>query len=129
MEFTKKDALNFLSAMEGYHSLLKTIHWSTTNKSEHELVDDIDESILDYEDRVAEATMGRLNTRFGVGDLKTLMPDAKTLDSMLKELETDVVKFKETIGDETKYSGMHNILDELMEDICKWNYLRTLKKS
>jgi hypothetical protein len=55
------------------------------------------------------------------------MPDAKTLDSMLKELETDVVKFKETIGDETKYSGMHNILDELMEDICKWNYLRTLK--
>ena len=50
MEFTKKEALNFLNALEGYHSLLKTIHWSTTNKSEHELVDDIDESILDYEE-------------------------------------------------------------------------------
>lgn len=127
MEFTKKEVLNFLSAMEGYHSLLKTIHWSTTNEAEHKLSDSIDENILEYEDRIAEATMGKLNTRFGVGDLKTLMPEAKTLDSMLKELETDIIKFKETIGENIKYSGMHNILDEFMEDIYKWNYLRTLK--
>ncbi len=127
MEFTKKEALEFLSALEGYHSLLKTIHWSTTNKSEHTLVDSIDEDVLEFEDRIAEATMGRLNIRFGVGDLTTLMPDAKTLDTLLKELEGDILKFKEQIGDEPKYSGMHNILDEFMEKVYSWNYLRTLK--
>lgn len=127
MEFTKKDVLNFLSGLEGYHSLLKTIHWSTTNKSEHTLVDDIDESVLEYEDRIAEASMGHLNMRFGVGDLTTLMPDAKTLDGLLKELETDILNFKEQIGDDTKHCGMHNILDEFLENVYSWNYLRTLK--
>ena len=127
MEFTKKEALNFLNALEGYHSLLKTIHWSTTNKAEHELVDDIDEAVLGFEDRIAEATMGRLNMRFGVGELTTLMPDAKTLDGLLKELEGDILKFKEQIGDESKNDGMHNILDEFLENVYSWNYLRTLK--
>ena len=61
MEFTKKDALNFLSAMEGYHSLLKTIHWSTTNKSEHELVDDIDEKMLFKDYRYDVLVSGHLH--------------------------------------------------------------------
>lgn len=123
----RKTILDFLSALEGYHSLLKTIHWSTSNKSEHLLSDDIDDEILDFEDRIAEAAMGKLNTRFTIGELKTLMPEAKTIESMLKELENDIVKLKKDIGEDTDYSGMHNILDEFLEKVYSWNYLRTLK--
>ena len=41
-------------------------------------------------------------------------------------------KDKETVLDlidvcKEQLEAMHNILDELMENICKWNYLRTLK--
>lgn len=122
----KKNVLTFLSSLEGYHSLLKTIHWSAKNHFEHTLTDDIDEDVLEFEDRIAEVAMGRLNLRFGIGDLTTLMPESKTLDSMLKELEGDVLKFKEEIGDDNKISGMHNVLDEFLEKICTWNYLKTL---
>ena len=122
----KKTVLEFLSAMEGYHSLLKTIHWSTTNKAEHTLVDDIDEDVLEFEDRVAEAAMGRLNMRFNVKELKTMMPEASNLENMLSELEADIIKLKDEMGDSSEYAGMHNILDEFLEKVYTWNYLRTL---
>ena len=123
----KKSTIEFLSALEGYHNLLKTIHWSATNHFEHTLTDDIDEDVLGYEDRIAEAVMGKLNIRFGVGDLKTLMPEAKTLDTLLKELESDILKFKENVGDEPNNGGVINILDDFLEKVNTWNYLRTLK--
>ncbi len=122
----KKNVLDFLSALEGYHSLLKTIHWSTTNKSEHTLSDSIDEDVLEFEDRIAEASMGRLNMRFNIKELKTMMPEASNLEGMLSELEADIVKLKDEIGDDSKYAGMHNILDEFLEKVYSWNYLRTL---
>lgn len=127
MNDLKNNFIDFLSAMEGYHSLCKMIHWSTTNKAEHLLVDEIDDEVLSFEDRIAEASMGNLGTRYGIGDLKTLMPDAKTLDSMLKELKKDILTLKEKMGDDEKYSGIRNILDEFTEKVDSWNYLRTLK--
>ena len=123
----KKSIVDFLSALEGYHSLLKTIHWSTTNKPEHLLTDDIDEEVLEFEDRIAEEAMGKLNTRINVGELKTLMPDAKELGPMLTELENDIIKLMNEIGDAPTYCGMINILEEFMEKVSTWNYLRTLK--
>ena len=123
---TKKVILDFLCAIEGYHSLLKTLHWSTKNHSEHILTDEIDSSLLEYEDKLAENAMGRLNTRFGVGDLKTLLPQAKTLDGALKELESDINEVKSKLDDDKKYAGIINILDDFCEDINKWNYLKTL---
>lgn len=117
----------FLSMCEGYHQALKCIHWSTTNKSEHTLVDDIDSSVLGYEDRIAESTMGLLGTRYGFGDLKTLLPSAKTTESLLKELKEDVERFRSEWDDKASNAGIFNILDEFIEEISKWNYLRTLK--
>lgn len=125
MKNIKNDVLDFLSSLEGYHQLLKGLHFQATTKSEHELCDDIDKAVLEYEDGIAEYTMGRYNTRFGVGDLKTMLPAAKTLEAALKELEDDTVALKEKAGDEIRLSGLHNILDELMSDISKWKYLKT----
>lgn len=123
----KSDILQFLSALEGYHQRLKEIHWSTTNKSEHLLTDEIDGDVLEFEDRLAEVCMGCLNTRFGIGDLKTLMPSAKNTTDLITELFSDVNDFKKKIGEESKYAGIQNILDDMAETINKWNYLRTLK--
>lgn len=122
----KKEVLNFLSALEGYHSTLKMLHWSTERHSEHILTDDIDSSILKYEDKISEVAMGALDTRFGIGDLKCMLPQSKDLKSVLKELRADVNDFRDT-AEEKGMNGLVNILDDFTEDIDTWEYLRTLK--
>lgn len=127
MSLTKENGLNFLRNMEGYHEALKMIHWSTDNKAEHLLTDEIDSDILEYEDRIAENIMGNLKIRYGVGDLKAFLPEATTLESILDELEDDVVDFKDEIDGNSKMGGLFNILDDFLESINKWKYLQTLK--
>lgn len=123
----KKSCIWFLSALEGYHSQLKMLHWSTTNYHEHELCDKINDDVLDYQDRFAEATMGLFNVRFGVGDVKSLIPESTQLQSLLHELESDVLKMKKNVDDDSKFDGVMNILDDILESVNTWNYLATLK--
>jgi DNA-binding ferritin-like protein len=124
MSTLKKDSIEFLSILEGNHQLLKGLHWNSGCKAEHLLTDDIDEAILEYEDKIAENVMGNGGFRIGVGELKTMLPSAKSLTDMLNELESDVKKFKTTLV-EDKHAGIINILDDLLTDINTWRYLKT----
>lgn len=126
MKELKSKTIEFLSILEGYHQCLKGLHWSATHNALHALCDNIDEEVLETEDEIAECVMGLTGTKFGVGDLKTLLPEAKTLDGVLKEMKKDLIDFKNFIGDGTEFSGLQNILDDYMQNINKWNYLRTL---
>lgn len=129
MSDIKKIGIEFLSSLEGYHQKIKEIHWSAQCKSEHLLTDEIDGDILDYEDKVAENIMGIANFRIGIGDLKTLLPSSNNLKDVLKEMDSDVEKFKEDIEKLEKYncSGLLNILDDFSESINKWKYLESFK--
>lgn len=124
MSTLKKDSIEFLSILEGNHQLLKGLHWNSGCKAEHLLTDDIDEAVLEYEDKIAENVMGNGGFRIGVGELKTMLPSAKSLTDMLNELEADVKKFKATLV-EDKHAGIINILDDLLTDINTWRYLKT----
>ena len=126
MKQLKEQTISFLSNIEGYHQLLKELHWSATHHSLHTLTDDMDEEVLEVEDSIAECVMGILDTKFGVRDLKTMLPEAKTLDGLLKEMKKDLIEFKNFVGDDTECAGLQNILDGYMQNINKWNYLRTL---
>lgn len=120
----KKECIEFLSELEGYHQMLKTIHWSTTNKAEHLLTDDIDGDILGYEDRFAEALMGEFGERFKTGELKSLLPNSHDTKSLLNELKGDLETFNNNIC-KGKH-GLENIVDDFFESINKWKYLATL---
>ena len=126
MKELKNKTIEFLSNIEGYHQCLKGLHWSATHHALHILTDEIDEEVLKVEDDISECVMGILDTRFGVGDLKTMLPSAKTLDALLKEMKADLVEFKTKVGDSSDVAGLQNILDDYMQSINKWNYLRTL---
>ena len=122
----RKIAVEFLSTLEGYHSQLKMLHWSAKSNFEHTLCDNIDKGVLGFEDRFAEVVMGKLNIRFGLGDLKTLMPESKTLQTLLREMESDVLKIKSSVGDNDSFGGVMNVLDDFLESIHTWSYLSTL---
>lgn len=126
MKELKKNVLDYLSVLEGYHCTLKTLHWSASNHSLHVLTDDIDGSVLETLDKIAECVMGLLNTKFGNGDLKCMLPESTTLDALLKEMKNDLIDFKKQVGDTDELCGLQNILDDYMSNINKWNYLKTL---
>ena len=127
MALTKENGLNLLSNCEGYHQLLKGLHWQADNKSEHLLTDDMDSSVLDFEDKMAENIMGFLGEKFHTGELKTMLLEADNIKSLLDEMENDIASFVEEIGDDRKLGGIHNIIDDFLEDINKWKYLATLR--
>lgn len=119
----RKISLDFLSNLEGYHQRLKELHWSTTCKAEHLLTDEMDGDILKFEDRISEAVMGAINTRFHIGDLKTMSPSSKTLETLIKELQNDISSLRNKVSN---YNGIVNILDDFTEKTYTWDYLRTL---
>lgn len=126
MKELKDKTIQFLSTLDGDHETLKGLHWSATHHALHVLTDEIDEEILKVQDEIAECVMGMLDTKFGVGDLKALLPEAKTIDGLLKEMKKDLIEYKESVGDKPEVAGLNNILDEYMQNINKWNYLKTL---
>jgi len=126
MALSKENAKNLLCSLEGYHQILKELHWSTDNKSKHLLTDEIDEGVLEFEDEIAEVVMGKLGEKFGKGDLKTMLPEAEELKGILDELEKDVNDFIDSIGGEHGFGGIYNITDDFLSKIYKWKYLETL---
>jgi len=126
MALSKENAKKTLSYLEGYHQVLKGLHWSTDNHSRHLLTDEIDEGVLEFEDALAEVVMGKLGEKFQVGDLKTMLPESKELKGLLEELEKDVNEFEESIGGEHGFGGIYNVIDDFLSSINKWQYLETL---
>lgn len=119
----KKATIEMLCCLEGYHQLCKMLHWSATIKSKHELTDDIDSKLLDFQDELAEVCMGIIGgEKFGLGTLKTMLPSAKDVESMLKELEDDVLAYKKRVGNEGVTCAIHSIVDEFLSQIEKWKY-------
>lgn len=126
MALTKENALELLCSLEGYHQILKELHWSTDNHSRHVLTDEIDGGVLSFEDELAEVVMGTLGEKFGKGDLKTMLPEAEELKGILDELEEDVNKFIDSLGGEHGFGGIYNVTDDFLSRVCKWKYLETL---
>ena len=67
MKELKSKCIEFLSYCDGYHEILKGLHWGATHHAEHILTDDIDGSVLEYQDKIAECVMGITDSKFGVG--------------------------------------------------------------
>ncbi len=119
------EGVDFLSRLEGYHQALKMMHWSTDNHSKHLLTDDIDKSILEFEDEVAENLMGITGTKISEG-LKGDKPDVKDLKELLSSLEQDVLGFINEYEGERSNRGLINICDDFLSEVNKYKYLETL---
>ena len=116
----------FLSVCDGAHEICKGLHWSAEHHAEHILTDDIDDAILDYQDKIAEVVMGLTGQKFQVGDLKALVGSSKDCKSFLNELESDLISYKKELGSDIRVDGLINVLDDFATDISKWKYLSTL---
>lgn len=122
MENIISKVLNYLSECEGYHQLCKGLHWQTERNAEHVIVDELDETMLKYQDQIAEVTMGLTGKKFTVGQLKTLLPNATTTEALLREILSDTIAFKKEIGDDIEVCALQNVLDDVLTDVSQLKY-------
>ena len=122
----KKEYNDFVCALHGYTIRVKEIHWNTDSNSEHLLCDEIEGWIHDSEDEFMECCMGMEGKHFTIGDLLPMLPNAKELIPMLKELETDIMDMKKKCG-EPSDDGLNNILDDMLQNVNKYKYRATQK--
>ena len=120
------DIIDFLSFLEGIHIVLKGLHWAADKNAEHVLFDEIDGDVMTLLDDVAEVSMGIMDEKFGVGDLKAAECDCSDAACVLSKLNDAIIDVKGKIGDDVKYCGLHSVLDDFVSKINKWNYLRKL---
>lgn len=121
-----KKNIDFICSLHGYLIRVKEIHWNTDNNAEHKLCDEIQDCVAECEDRFTECLMGMDGEHFKVGDLKPMLPNAKELIPMLKELEGEVIAMLKGFSD-VRTHGLTNVLEELLENVNKFKYRATQK--
>ena len=123
--------LLYIKKLEGYRIRLREIHWSTENKSKHELSDSLMSMLADYEDSIAEEAMGIFGIRVKVGDIVPEIPEGRDIKSILTSLTNDTLTLLASLepseGETSTLSGgIPSILEDIMHDLNKSKYLETL---
>lgn len=119
--------LNYIKFLEGSRIRLMELHWSTENKSEHLLTDELMEEVEAFEDNFAEETMGILGVRIRVGDITPTISDKKTTCDVLNNLIDSTLIMRASYEDDVKYLGIVSLIDDFLHFLNKCKYLETLK--
>lgn len=123
--------LLYIKKLEGYRIRLREIHWSTENKSKHELSDNLMSMLADYEDSIAEEAMGIFGIRVKVGDIVPEIPEGRDIKSILTSVTNDTLTLLASLepsDGETSIpsGGIPSILEDILHDLNKSKYLETL---
>ena len=110
---------------------MREIHWSTENKSKHELSDNLMSMLADYEDSIAEEAMGIFGIRVKVGDIVPEIPEGRDIKSILTSVTNDTLTLLASLepseGETSIPSGgIPSILEDIIHDLNKSKYLETL---
>lgn len=113
--------VTYINKLEGYRVRTRECHWAAFNMSLHKLTDDVMKELEEYEDEIAEDAQG-LYGQFEIGVLNPILPEAVDFDSMLVELRKDTAHLLKSLG-EIKFTGIVNILEEMVHKLNQWIYL------
>lgn len=116
--------MTYINKLEGYRIRTRECHWDAPNMSLHKLCDDIMSDLEDYEDEIAEDAQG-LYGQIKIGMLVPILPEATDLQSMLVALRKDTA-FLLKVLKEIKFTGIVNILEEMVHKINQWIYLERI---
>ncbi len=120
------EVLEYIKKLEGFRIRLREIHWSTERHAEHVLTDNLMGMLTTHEDEVAEVSMGLFGVRIKVGQVVPTLPEGTDVKSILSEVFRAALDLKTKIEDNPQYSGLANVLDDCLQQICKGKYLETL---
>jgi len=118
-----KVILNYVEECEAWKIAIKNLHWSADNMSQHELCDDIADSISEFEDLVSEVEQ----SISGKIKLNGFTPKSYEIKS-LKEFVEDVISSSKSFLDELEemgedYVGIKSECETFIGDMQRKLYL------
>jgi len=118
-----KKVLDFVNKLEGYKTAIKQLHWDAKNMSQHELCDDIAESIAEFQDTVSEVEQS-ITGKLKVNSLKPTEYKIKDLKSFVEDV-LDVTNsfYKEVKDMGDTYVGMASDCESFLSDMQRKLYL------
>ena len=123
---------NYLVTLEnkihGYHTRLKELHCSAPSYSIHKIIDEFDESLLDFDDNIMEDAQSIFNV-IEPGELNPILPKSMEIEDLLGEIRAELADMKEKLT-EKMYTGIINEVDDFWHTVNQTIYLvRIAKKS
>ena len=83
--------------------------------------------LTDYEDSIAEESMGIFGIRIKVGDIVPVMPEAVDTKTLLVNLNSDTLTLLASLENEDSiFGGIPSILEDILHDVNSSRYLETL---
>ena len=118
-----KKVLSFVNKLEGYKTAIKELHWDSDSLSQHELCDDIAESIAEFQDTVSEVEQS-ITGKLATGKLKPEAYKVTTLKKFVEDVLDATNSFYKSIEDEgDTYTGMRSDCESFLSDMQRKLYL------
>lgn len=120
----KANVLTFINELESYKTAIKTLHWTSSNMSEHKFFDDVADAVSNIQDTVAEIEQG-MHGRIGKRELKPKKYTVRTSKKFLNDLLASTQKFLKTLTGK-EYAGMKSEVETFLGEVNKFFYLLDL---
>lgn len=117
----KKSILSYINKLEGYKTAIKSLHWNADSLSQHQLCDDIAESISEHQDQISEVEQS-INGNLGFNKLSGEKYEVSNLKSFVEDVIESCLSFYKSLnGDE--YVGMKSDCESFLSDMQRKLYL------
>lgn len=117
-----KEILDFENRIQGYKTRVKELHFAAKKHSIHEIMDEFDEELGEFEDSVMEDAQA-IHSQYTVGELSPVLPSGMTEDDLLREIRADLITMKEFFEGKPMYTGCLNELEDFFHQVNKTIYL------
>lgn len=118
-----KKVLGYINKLQGYLTAIKQLHWDAKNMSQHELCDDIADSIAEFQDTVSEVEQS-ITGKLKVNSLKPTEYKIKDLKSFVQDVLDETNTFYKEVKDMgDTYVGMASDCESFLSDMQRKLYL------
>lgn len=119
--------INFINVLEGYKTRIKNLHWAADAMNIHLRLDELLGIVSDYEDSIAEESMGMFY-KMGPLDIKGYECQDANPTSMLQSLKNRTAMFYNNLSEDSKFAGLKSETEVFIHDLNKYTYLFSLCK-
>ena len=122
---------NFICKIEGWKTRTKNLHWAApveNGDSIHRRLDDLLDTLVEYEDAIAEGYMGILG-KMNPDDINAIGCACTKAADLVSIILTDTVSFYDSLPADTRYKGITSETEVFIQSLNKYKYLFSLCNS
>lgn len=118
----KQNILSYINKLQAYKTAIKNLHWSSKNMSEHKLLDDISDTVSEFQDKVAEIAQG-IYGQIKLNELKPRRYNITSSSKMLNDLLLDTKHFYVSTNRNKDLIGIRSEIETFVGDLNQYIYL------